>query len=91
MIILYSFIAILIVVSIGIIIGIHAKNLGEIHLYSIIFLIPLIGFTMINSKFSYIFPFASIFHSNYTLYTLVLPSITVLGLFFLMIFDVKRL
>ena len=91
MVIIYSFIAILLVVLCGILIGIHAKSLGEIHLYSIIFLIPLIGFTMTNSSFSHIFPFASIFHSNYTFLTLFYPVIFFGGLFLLLLLDVKRL
>lgn len=91
LIILYSFIAILIIVLIGILIGIHAKSLGEIHLYSIIFLIPIIAFTMINNNISKILPFASIFRSNYTIFTLIYPFIVVMVLLFVLILDSKRL
>jgi len=91
LIILYSLIAIFIVVLIGTLIGIHAKSLGEIHLYSIIFLIPLIALTMINNSFSYILPFAAIFRSNYTIYTFIYPCIIALVLLFVLIIDSKRL
>jgi hypothetical protein len=88
---LYSLIAILIVVLIGILIGIHAKSLGEIHLNSVVFLIPLIAFTMTDSAISYIFPFAAIFHSNYLISNLVPSCIVALILILILMVDVKRL
>jgi hypothetical protein len=90
-IILYSFLAVLVVVIIGVLIGIHAKTLGEIHLYSIGFFIPLIALTMTESNLSYIIPFASIFHSHYTIVTFILPFLFVLILFFILFFDAKHL
>ena len=87
----YSIIAIIIIVFIGILIGIHAKSFGDIHLYSILAFIPLIGFVMVKSNFSLIFPFISIVDSEYTIFTLITPCITILFLCFILIFDVKRL
>lgn len=91
LIMLYSFIAVLIVVIIGVLIGIHAKTLGEIHLYSIGFFIPLIALTMTESNLSYVIPFASIFHSQYTIVTFILPFLFVFILFSVLFFDAKRL
>jgi hypothetical protein len=91
LIILYALIAIMIVVFIGILTGIHAQGFGEIHLYSILLFIPLIGFTMINSDISLVFPFIAIVHSKYTIFTLIIPCLTLFFLSLLLLVDVHRL
>ncbi len=90
-IVIYSFMAILIIVFLGVLTGMHAKSLGEIHLYSIVFLIPLIALVMIPNDISYIVPFAAIYRSQYSLFTFLLSFSFYLLIFFIVFVDSKRL
>lgn len=90
-IVIYSFMAILIIVFLGVLTGMHAKSLGEIHLYSIVFLIPLIALVMIPNDITYIVPFAAIYRSQYSLFNFLLSFSFYLLICFIVFVDSKRL
>jgi hypothetical protein len=88
---IFSFLSIAVVVLIGTLVGIHAKSLGQIHLNSLITVLPLAAVASIPVPVSYFFPFIYITQSFYTLEGFFLSGIVIVGLFFVLLVDVTRL
>jgi hypothetical protein len=89
--IIFLFLSIILVVFIGTLVGIHSKSFGQIHLNSLITVLPLAAVAMIPVSLSYWFPFIYIATSLYSLEGFFLSGIVIVGVFFVLLADVSRL
>jgi len=87
----FLILAIVMIVVIGIIIGIHATSFGEVHLYSIFAVIPLVGVAMVDNPISYMFPFLYISRSIFSIQGILLCLIIIIFIYIMMLIDVSRI
>ena len=87
----FLILAIAMIVIIGILIGIHATSFGEVHLYSIFTVIPLIGVAMMDNPISYMFPFLYITLPMFSIQGIFLCLIITIFLYIILIIDVSRI
>jgi len=87
----FSVLAIVTVVLIGTLVGIHARSFGQIHLNSLITVIPLVALAMIPVSISYLFPFIYISQSAFSLEGILLSLGVIVGLYSVLVADVSRL
>jgi len=87
----YSMLPISIVVLVGILVGIHANSFGQIHLNSLITVLPLAAMAMIPMSISYLFPFIYIAQAIFTLEGFLFSWLVILGLYIMLLVDVSRL
>ena len=88
---LYSVLSIILIVVIGTLVGIHAKSYGEIHLFSLFSVIPLVGLAMMKTPVSYLFPFVFVAYPAFDMLGLVFSLVMILGLVLVLLCDVSRL
>ncbi len=88
---LFSFLSIIIVVGIGIIIGVHVKSLGQIHLISFFTVLPLAAVSVIPFSISYLFPFIYLTKSIISFDGIIFSLGVSIILISLLIYDVSRL
>lgn len=90
-IVLFLFLSIILVVLIGTLVGIHAKSFGQIHLNSLITVLPLAAVALLPLSVSYFFPFIYISNSLYSLEGFFLSGTVIVGFFSVLLVDVSRL
>jgi len=88
---IFSLLAIAVVVLIGTLVGVHAKSFGQIHLNSLITVVPLAALAMVPVWISFLFPFIYISQSVFSLEGILLSLGVILGLYGVLIADVSRL
>jgi hypothetical protein len=88
---MFSFLSIVLVVLIGTLVGIHAKSFGQIHLNSLITVLPLAAVAIVPVFLSYFFPFIYIVKSVYSWGGFLLSSVVIIGFFSVLLVDVSRL
>ncbi len=87
----FLLLSVILVVLIGILVGIHSKSYGQIHLNSLVTVLPLAAIAMIPISLSYVFPFIYISTSAYSFEGFVFSGITIIIGFFVLFIDVSRL
>jgi len=87
----FLLLSIVLVVVIGTLVGVHSRSFGQIHLNSLLTVLPLAGLGMIPVSVSYFFPFIYVAKSLYSLEGIFFSSLVALGFFFLLVIDVSRL
>jgi hypothetical protein len=88
---MFSFLSIVLVVLIGTLVGIHAKSFGQIHLNSLITVLPLAAVAIVPVFLSYFFPFIYIVKSVYSWGGFLLSGVVIIGFFSVLLVDVSRL
>ena len=87
----FSLLAIAVVVLIGTLVGIHARSFGQIHLNSLITVVPLAALAMVPVSISYLFPFIYISRAVFSVEGMVLSLGVITGLYGVLVADVSRL
>jgi len=90
-ILLYVLPSILLVTIIGTLVGLHAKGFGEIHLFSLFTMIPLVGLAMVKLPISYCFPFIFVTYPAFDLLGFFFSLVAILALVLILLVDVSRL
>ncbi len=88
---MFSFLSIVLVVVIGTLVGIHARSLGQIHLNSLMTVLPLAAVAIVPVFLSYLFPFIYVSKSLYSWDGFFLSSGVIIGFFSVLLIDVSRL
>jgi len=87
----FSMFSIAVVVLVGTLVGVHANSFGQIHLNSLITVLPLAAVAMIPMSVSYLFPFIYIVQAIFTLEGTLLSVMVIIGLYGVLLADVSRL
>ena len=87
---LFSLFSLIIIVLIGSLVGIHTKTFGQMHLQSIITVLPLAALTIIPFSLSYYFPFIYVSNSLYSLMGISSSLIVIIALYLILIIDISR-
>jgi hypothetical protein len=90
-ILIFLVLSLLIVVPIGTLVGIHATSFGQIHLQSLLTVLPLAAIAMIPLWVSYLFPFIYVVQGTYSWQGGLASVGVTLGLFLVVSLDVSRL
>ena len=88
---LFIVLSIFLVTIIGTLMGIHAKGFGEIHLFSLFTMIPLVGLAMMKLPISYCFPFIFVTYSTVDLLGFLFSLVVILAVVLILLVDVSRL
>ncbi len=88
---IFSVLAVAVVVLVGTLVGVHARSFGQIHLNSLITVIPLAALAMVPVSVSFLFPFIYISRPVFSLEGMMLSLGMILGLYIVLIVDVSRL
>lgn len=88
---IFSVLSIAVVVFVGMLVGVHADSFGQIHLNSLITVLPLAAVAMIPMSISYLFPFIYIAQAIFTLEGFLFSGLLILGLYIVLLVDVSRL
>ncbi len=88
---LFSFLSIALVVLIGIMVGVHANSLGQIHLTSLFTMPPLAVLSIIPLSISYGFPFIYITRAVVNPWGILFSMGVCICLFSVLLLDVSRL
>ena len=89
--VVYALLSIFIIVIIGTLVGIHAKSYGEIHLFSLFAVIPLVGLALMKEPLSYMFPFVFVAYPSLDWVGLLCSSGMLLLMVAVLLWDVSRL
>jgi hypothetical protein len=90
-ILVFSLLAIAVVVLIGMLVGVHAKSFGQIHLNSLVTVLPLAAVAMVPLSVSYLFPFIYISQAIFSLTGILWSGVVIVGLYGVLLADVSRL
>jgi hypothetical protein len=91
MILLFLLLSLFIVVPLGILVGIHATSFGQIHLQSLLTVLPLAALAMIPAWVSYLFPFVYVVQGTSSWQGGIGSLGIILGLLLVIFVDVSRL